>query len=278
MIRKRSKKLDEKGYIFEDPYKSQVINFKMVPIDKLTVVAHQRKPSQYHVKHLIQSIERIGFIIPVVAVALNDTYMIIDGQHRFLAAKELGIKELPVLIVPNELASLMMNFNIEKELNIREKSHVAIAIYRQHLEATPEKLETDPEIVDSIENAYYVTCGIAYEKKEKFSGSTFESLLKKSDFFLDLSLKEAFEEREKRAEKLGMAYDLIREIAQELKERGKWHPYIYQQIMSYANPYKRKRLPVDFNEIFDEVINTLQEAKAKPELVLKAELSESFEE
>ncbi|WP_161997874.1 hypothetical protein, partial [Escherichia coli] len=116
-----------------------------------------------------------------------------------------------------------------KELNIREKSYVAIAIYRQHLEINPELLESDPEIVDSIEQAYYVTLGIAYEKAEKLSGSSFESILKKCDFFLDVKLPEALKIREERSEKVIQANALVREIAQKLKEMDKWHPYVYQQ-------------------------------------------------
>lgn len=270
--------MQPRGHHFQDPFKNQELILKEVPIENLNVVPHQRKPSTYHIKHLIQSIERLGFIVPVIVVPADkeNHYMIIDGQHRFLAAKELGIQKLPVIIVPKELTTLMMNFNIEKELNIKEKSHVALAIYRQHLENNPKLLETEPELVDSIENAYYITCGIAYENEEKFSGSTFESLLKKSDFFLDLSLEEAIKIREQRANKLGYAYRLIREIAQKLKELDKWHPYIYQQIMSWANPYKRKRLPVDFDDLFNELISNLEQAREKPELILKEKMDFDF--
>lgn len=261
--------VDEKGHHFQDPFKEQKLTLKLVPIENLTVVPHQRKPSIYHVKHLLKSIERLGFIIPVVAIPKKeaDHYLIIDGQHRFLAAKELGIQKLPVIVVPKSLAPLMMNFNIEKELNIREKSQVSLAIYREHLKTNPNLLETEPELIDSIENAYYVTCGIAYERESKFSGSIFESLLKKSDFFLDLPLEEAIKIREQRADKLGYAYRLIREIAQRLKELDRWHPYIYQQIMSWANPYKKKRLPADFDDLFQSVITNLEKLKKNPELI-----------
>jgi len=261
----------EKQFKFKDPYKGNEMIIKMVPIEKLEVISHQRKPSQYHVKHLINSMERIGFLVPVIVVEHpeeKDKLMIIDGQHRYLAAKELGIKELPVIIVPQRLAQLMMNFNIEKELNIREKAYVAVAVYREYLQDKPEMLESDPELVDSIEQAYYVTLGIAYEKAEKLSGSSFESILKKCDFFLDLKLPEALEVREKRAEKVLIANGLVRDIAQKIKEMGKWHPYLYAQIISWANPYKRKRLPVEFDDLFDEIINNLQQASEKPEVIL----------
>jgi len=259
----------KRGFKFKDPYNNNELTVTLVPTSNLEVISHQRKPSEYHVKHLISSIERVGFIVPLIVVKENeDKYLIIDGQHRLLAAKELGIKELPVIIVPQRLAKLMMNFNIEKELNIREKAYVALAVYREYMETKPEIMESDPELSDSIEQAYYVTLGIGYEKAEKLSGSSFESILKKSDFFLDLNIKEAYGVREKRAEKVLIANGLVREIAQKIKEMGKWHPYVYQQIVSWANPYKRKRLPTEFDELFDEIIENLNKASEKPELIL----------
>ncbi len=275
MVRKKSQKLSPVS--FNDPYHHQPLEFRLIPIENLEVIAHQRKPSNYHVKHLVNSIERIGFIVPIVVTPTkNDTYTIIDGQHRFLAAKELGIRELPAIIVPERLAQLMMNLNIEKELNIREKSYVALAIYREYLNSNPEMIESDPEIMDSIEQAYYVTLGIAYEKQEKLSGSSFEPILKKCDFFLDEKLTSALEIRNQRADKVIQANSLVREIAQKIKEMGKWHPYIYQQIISYANPYKRKRLPTDFDDLFINIIENLEKATENPELILKESIEEEF--
>ncbi|GIW66360.1 MAG: chromosome partitioning protein ParB [Candidatus Parcubacteria bacterium] len=258
-----------KSFKFNDPYKNNPLVITVVPIENLEVISHQRKPSQYHIKHLITSIERLGFLVPLIVVANKENkFVIIDGQHRFLAAKELGIKKLPVIIVPPKLSQLMMNFNIEKELNIREKSYVALAVYREYLQIRPDIIESDPEIIDSLEQAYYVTLGIAYEKLEKLPGSSLEPVLKKCDFFLDLKLTEAYNIREKRAEKILIVNSFMREISQKLKEIGKWHPYIYNQIISWANPYKRKRLPTEFDDLFNELINNLQEARENPQLVI----------
>ncbi len=276
----RRKKEEVKGLpaLFKDPYHNQDLEIRMIPVENLYVVRHQRKPSTYHVKHLVNSIERIGFIVPIIVVKGEDeNYMIIDGQHRFLAAKELGIRELPAIVVPERLAQLMMNFNIEKELNIREKSYVAINLYRQYLETNPQMLESDPEMADSIEQAYYVTLGIAYEKAEKLSGSSFESILKKCDFFLDEPLENAIKTREGRAEKVIQANTLVRDIAQKLKEMDKWHPYVYQQIISWANPYKRKRLPTEFEDLFATLIENLEKAATNPEIVLGEVLEEGTE-
>lgn len=273
MIKKKLQKNLEVS--FKDPYHRKDLQFKVIPIENLIVVQYQRKPSIYHTKHLSSSIERIGFIVPIIVIEDGEeNYTIIDGQHRYLAAKELGIRELPAIVVPQELSQLMMNLNIEKELNIREKSYVAVAIYRKYLLSQPEMIETDPEIIDSIEQIYYVTLGIAYEQQDKLAGSSFEPLLKKSDSFLDEKLNEAFIIRQKRAEIIIATNDLIKEIAQKLKEIGKWHPYIYQQIISFANPYKRKKLLTDFDELFEKILDNLKSIKNNPEIVLAEKLAE----
>ncbi len=257
---------------FKDPFLGHNLKFKVVGIEKLEVISHQRKPSTYHVKHLVESIKRVGFVVPLVGVEGNGKYKIIDGQHRFLAARELGIQKLPIILVPKKLEELMMNFNIEKELNIREKSFVALSIYREYLENQPEMPETEPVLQDSIEHAYYVTLGLGYEKEERLLGSGLESVLKKCDFFLEKPISKALKEREKRAEKVLRVNYLIKEISQKLKEMERWHPFVWQQIISFANPYKRKRLPGEFDEIFDTLISNLEKASQNPEIVLKEKL------
>jgi len=269
------KKISEEEFEFKEPLKNEKFRFKIVDIDKLDIVRHQRKPSEYHIKHLVSSIERIGFIVPLIVCENGEKYTILDGQHRFLAAKRLGIEKLPVIIVPEKLAKLMMNLNIEKELNIREKSYVALNIYREYLNTNPEIYENDPIITDSIENAYYVTLGIAYEKMERFSGSSLESIVKKCDFFVEEKITEAIKIRESRAEKVIEAFAIMKSIAEKLKEMGEWHPFVYQQIVSFANPYKRKRkLTIAFDEMFSNFIENLKKAEKNPKVVLKEKIGE----
>lgn len=261
---------NNQGFEFKDPYKKQDLYLRIVPIEMLEVVKHQRKPSDSHVKHLISSIERVGFIVPVVAVSLDEKFMIIDGQHRFLAAQKLGIKELPVIVVPNTLAEKMMNLNIEKELNIREKSQVSLAIYREYLTSNPGIEESDPLIIDSIEQAYYVTLGISYEKADRLAGSAFEPILKKCDFFIPKKINEASKERQGRADMLIEANKYVRSIADKIKEMRKWHPFVYQQIVSASNPFKRKRkITEDYNAAIGKMIERLKEIELRPEQILK---------
>jgi ParB family chromosome partitioning protein len=258
---------------FRDPHKRQAITLKTVPADRLDVVEHQRKPRPAHVQHLVSSIERIGFIVPLVAVETKEDgktrYVVIDGQHRLQAAREVGVSKLPVLVVPQRLASRMMNLNVEKDLNIREKAAVSLGIYRAFLDSQPDLKENDPEVEDSIERAYYVTLGLAYDGGGRLAGSAFEPLLKKCDFFLRRTLENAYNIREERATTVLKANSLVKDVIARAKEMGAWHQYFQYQLISHIDPFKRKRGRQNFDELFDKAIAKLTKLTEEPDRIRK---------
>jgi uncharacterized ParB-like nuclease family protein len=261
----------ENEFTFKDPHKRQSVVLKTLPADKLEVVGHQRKARPAHVEHLVSSIDRIGFIVPLVAVEEKvdgkSRYVVIDGQHRLQAALEIGVRKLPVLVVPPRLAPRMMNLNVEKDLNIRERAVVALGIYRNFLETRPDLKENDEEVEDSIERAYYVTLGLAYEGAGKLAGSAFEPLLKKCDFFLRRAMENAYEVREERARRVLEANTLIKEVIAAAKEMGAFHQYFQYQLISHIDPFKRKRGRQKFDELFDKAIAKLEKLNAEPERI-----------
>ncbi len=253
----------------KDPLKRQPLTITLARKGDLEVIAHQRKPRPAHLKALSASIERMGFITPLVAVERDGTYVIIDGQHRFQAGVELGVKEFPIVVVPEKLARRMMSLNVEQSLNIRERSTIALAIYREMLDESPMRSEDHGEVVDAIETAHLLTLGLAYEGSGRLAGSAFEPLLKKCDGFLDRPLKEALEVREGRAEKVLAAAERVKSVEDALKAQGAWHSMARYQIISYANPTKRARKPSDFDKTFAKFIATLEELEASPQKVLR---------
>lgn len=259
---------------FKDPRKRQELVVAVVPKRDLEVISHQRKPRPAHLKALTASIERMGFITPLVAVERDGRYVIIDGQHRFTAATELGVKEFPVVVVPEKLARRMMSLNVEQALNIRERTFVALSIYREMLEESPTRKEDHGEVVDVIEHAHLVTLGLAYEGSGRLAGSAYEPLLKKCDGFLDKPLQEAYEARKERAQKVLDAAKLVKAVEDALKAKGAWHSMARYQIISYANPTKRARKPSDFDKTFQKFIAKLEELTEHPEKVLREKVSE----
>jgi ParB family chromosome partitioning protein len=256
---------------FKEPAKRRNVTFAVLPMTKVAVIAHQRKPSDTHVKRVVDSIERVGFLTPLVVVAEDDGdgYLIIDGQHRYLAAKELGLKRVPTMVVPTDIARRMLTLNVEKEPNIRERSAVALNIYRDLVEKEPAMKEDDAEVADSVQHAHYVTLGLAYAEYGRLAGSQYESILKKCDSYMKDPLSECLPIREARAAKVVEAHRLVRAVSDALKESGAWHEFVGAQIVSYANPLKRARNQHSFDDTFDKMIKKLQELQENPTQALR---------
>lgn len=259
---------------FKEPLQEKEFTLALIPIEKLEVIEHQRKPSKFHVDRLKRSMDLLGFTTPVLVVERKNKYIIIDGQHRFLAAQEIGASYLPCIIVPENISYYLIELNAEKTLTIREKSYVALQIYNRLLKESSKLAEVSEEVQDSIEgNIYLVTLGLAYQKEKRFIGSVFESLVKRIDDPFDLPLKEAIVEREKRAEILLKTNKLVKDVATALKEElGRFPPFLYQSIVSYVSPIGRKRIVEEsFDEVMKKIIDNLRELKKNPKVLLEAE-------
>lgn len=256
------------SFAFKDPVSGKQLTVTTVWTADLEVIGHQRKPRPAHLKALTGSIQRLGFVTPLVALETGGKHVVIDGQHRFQAGIELGMKQFPVIVVPAELARRMMNLNIEQPLNIRERCAIALSIYRDMLEESPDRPEDDGEVVDAIEAAHLVTLGLAYEKSGRLAGSAFEGILKKCDGFLDATISSAYEIRQTRSQRVLDAAKQVKAVEDALKEAGAWHSMVRYQIISYANPTKRARKVSDFDKTFDKLIATLEELEAAPQRVL----------
>ena len=258
----------------KDPLKRQPLTITTVKKGDLEVVGHQRKPRPAHLKALTASMERLGFITPLVAVERDGRYVVIDGQHRFQAGSDLGVKEFPVVVVPAKLARRMMSLNVEQNLNIRERATIALSIYREMLEESPGRAENHGEVVDILETAHNVTLGLAYEGNGRLAGSAFEPILKNCDGFVTEPLKDAYEIRTARAQTLLEAADRVKAVEDALKERGSWHSMARYQIISFANPAKRARKTADFDKTFTKFIATLEDLAESPQKVLREKVSE----
>ena len=253
----------------KDSVKRQPLTITVARKADLEVIGHQRKARPAHLKALTTSIERLGFLSALIAVERDGKYVIIDGQHRFQAGVELGMKEFPIIVVPEKVARRMMSLNVEQGLNIRERSTIALAIYREMLEESPGRKEDHGEVTDAIETPHLLTLGLAYEKNGRLAGSAFEAILKKCDGFVDQPLRDAYEVRQGRAEKLLEAAKKVKAVEDALKAAGSWHSMARYQIISSANPTKRARKPSDFDKTFDKFIGALEALAESPRSVLK---------
>jgi hypothetical protein len=73
--------------------------------------------------------------------------------------------------IPNDLARRITSLNIEQALNIRKGSAIALSIYREMLEESPELEESQGDVADSIETAHLVTLASSSELRKRWGHS-----------------------------------------------------------------------------------------------------------
>jgi len=83
----------------KDAVRKQPVAITIAKTSEIEVIGHQRKARPAHLKALTASMERLGFLSALIAVERDGRFVVIDGQHRFQAGTELGMKEFPVIVV-----------------------------------------------------------------------------------------------------------------------------------------------------------------------------------
>lgn len=65
---------------------------------------------------LRESIEQVGILVPLIVARKENKFVLIDGERRWLCAKQLGISKVPVNIIdaPDESTYILRMFNIHK--------------------------------------------------------------------------------------------------------------------------------------------------------------------
>ena len=245
---------------YEEPIGGHWQIFALLPTAKVEATPYQRDLSPAHMKRLIEVMKKIDrFTEPIVAVRTDGKYWTPNGNHRRAAAAKVGAKSIPAIVIPEpEVAFQILALNTEKAHNLRDKALEVIRMYRARLEEHPRRQEK--EFAFEFERAHFITLGLLYEKKKKFSGGAYAPILSRVDNFLAKPLKEAFEEREERAAQVERADELVTDLVAEGKKRGLVHPYLKNFIIARSNPLSRARKTMPTcNAALNSLIKALSE-------------------
>jgi len=239
---------------YNDPFGGTPLLLVALPVDRVEPTPYQRDPSEAHVKRLMGVIETLGrFLDPIVAVREDGHYLTPNGNHRLQALKKLGVKSVIALLVPDAtVAFKILALNTEKAHNLREKSLETIRMARALA-----KLGAEPErgFAFEFEQPAFLTLGVCYEERPRFSGGAYQSILRRVDTFLDDPLAKAIRERDRRGRKILKLDDLVSAAVEKLKARGLTSPYLKPFVVSRVN-YTRfsKATSFDFDEALDRII------------------------
>jgi len=226
---------------FEEPIGGHWHVFALLPLNLVEGTPYQRDLSPAHLKRMVEVMKKLDrYTEPILAVRSNGRYWTPNGNHRRAAAAKVGAKSIPAIVVPEpEVAFQILALNTEKAHNLRDKALEVIRMYRARLEEQPRRAEK--EFAFDFERAHFITLGLLYEKKPKFSGGAYAPILSRVDNFLAQPLKEAIGERQERAEQVERADDLVTDLVAQGKKRGLVHPYLKNFIIARSNPLTRAR-------------------------------------
>jgi ParB family chromosome partitioning protein len=197
-------------------------------------------------------IEKIGrFLDPVIAVRQSGGYWTPNGNHRLQALRKLGARSITALLVPEaEVAFKILALNTEKAHNLREKSLETIRMARA-LAANPGK---ESDYAFEFEDPAFLTLGLCYEQRPRFSGSAYQPVLKRIDEFLDKPVAQAIHHREERAAALLALDDQVAAIVKKLLARGFKSPYLKPFVIARINPIRfSKSRSFDFTEVVSKM-------------------------
>jgi ParB family chromosome partitioning protein len=239
---------------YNDPFGGTPLLLVALPVDRVEPTPYQRDASEAHVKRLMSVIEAIGrFLDPIVAVREDGHYLTPNGNHRLQALKKLGAKTVMALLVPDAtVAFKILALNTEKAHNLREKSLETVRMARALA-----KRGDEPEraFAFEFEQPVFLTLGVCYEERPRFSGGAYQSILRRVDTFLDEPLAKAIKERDRRGRKILKLDDAVSAAVEKLKARGLTSPYLKPFVVSRVN-YTRfsKAASFDFDEALDKII------------------------
>ena len=236
-----------------DPWGSKPLLLVALPIDKVEPTPYQRDASEAHVRRLMGVVESLGrFLDPMIVVRHEDAYWTPNGNHRLQAMRRLGARSIVGLLVPDaDVAFKILAHNTEKAHNLREKSLETIRMARALAE---ESDRPESDFAFEFEQAPFLTLGLCYEKRPRFSGGAYQPVLRRIDDFLEMPLSKAMKTREARAKKLLEIDDRVGRIVEKLKARGLTSPYLRPFVVARINPIRfSKRTEFEFDEVVDRM-------------------------
>ncbi len=77
-------------------------HFELIPVDKVELRPGEfnvrRQAIEREVDQLAENVKRYGVLQPIIVNKVDDKYIVIAGQRRYLAAKRVGIKKIPAIV------------------------------------------------------------------------------------------------------------------------------------------------------------------------------------
>jgi ParB family chromosome partitioning protein len=100
---------------------------------------------------------------------------------------------------------------------------------------------------------------VCYEERPRLGGGAYQSILRRTDDFLDTPMSKALKERERRARKILKLDDAVSAVVEKLKAKGLTSPYLKAFVVARVNYTRFVKAPsIDFDEALDKITASAQ--------------------
>lgn len=116
--------------------------FQRIPVELIEIGPEQARTSKKSLEEgiddLAESIKHFGLLHPVTVFPENSKYILIAGQRRLLAVKQLGWEKIPARILstrPDDVESKAISFSenfVRRDLTTPEKRNACIIFHRRY--------------------------------------------------------------------------------------------------------------------------------------------------
>jgi ParB family chromosome partitioning protein len=120
---------------------------RMIPIEKIDPNPHQARCELGNIEELQDSIKSKGILEPILVRAKGNRFEIIAGERRFMASKNIGLKELPCIdmdVEDSEAMEIALIENLQrKDLDIFEEAdglQALVDIHQYHHQDISDKI------------------------------------------------------------------------------------------------------------------------------------------
>ncbi|MBV8783374.1 MAG: ParB N-terminal domain-containing protein [Gammaproteobacteria bacterium] len=224
---------------YREPLGGRALLLASLPFGAVQPTPFQRDLSPTHAKRLAHAIEATAaFLDPLIVVRGADGKLWTpNGRHRLAAAKVLGLKQVTVLISPDEaLAYRILALNTEKAHNLKDRSLEVVRMARA-LAKTRGK-ESEADFHAEFEAPELLTLGLVYERAPRFAGGAYSAFLKKVDRFASRPLATSLRQREDYAARLLEIDTRVKALIGQLQARGFKSPYLRNYVVARINPVR----------------------------------------
>lgn len=224
---------------YREPLSGRPMLLAALPLAALQPTPFQRDLSPTHTKRLAAKIEEAGsFLDPLIVVrGAVGGFWTPNGRHRLAAAKVLGLRQVTVLVSPDEgLAFRILALNTEKAHNLKDRSLEVIRMARELLRRQPRAKES--AFTKEFEAPELLTLGIIYEHNGRFAGGAYSPFLRKVERFSDRTLGVALRDRAGYAHRLEQIDAQVKRLIEGLQARGFRSPYLRSYVVARINPVR----------------------------------------